>query len=133
MDKYFNNFNYEVVHDSCPLFTADQFGLYDFKNNVIYIKESTFSEACDDSGRSRFVIAHEIAHWFLYNIYDYKPIQERTLKPKVYLDVEWQADCLAGMILAPSNEIIGLETNDIMKKYLVSEECATYRLIQLKK
>lgn len=60
-------------------------------------------------------------------------VNEQAEKPKPYYDVEWQANSLAGMILVPNGGMDNLSPDEIKHKYLVSDECATYRLIQKSK
>ncbi len=126
----FGNFDYQILEDDNILFAENQLALYDYKNNIIYIKESVYNEASNSIGRARFTICHEIAHWFLFNIYNLYPKDEMLEKPPSYLDIEWQANFLAGELLVPTYLSSNMTAIDIEQIFNVSPECATVKVLQ---
>ncbi|MEG2562140.1 MAG: ImmA/IrrE family metallo-endopeptidase [Clostridia bacterium] len=131
-DDKFNGFDYELRDDANDLFCDNQLAIFDYNKNVLYIKESVFDEAAQDIGRARFTICHEIAHWFLFFVYGYAPTAEVEKRPPAYQDVEWQANYLAGELLAPLQMCQGLNALDLQERFLVSPECAIVRILQIK-
>ena len=129
------SFSYLIVSDDDSVLDKDKKELakYVYNENTIYIGESTYAEACMDIGRARFTLTHEFAHYLLLklkknniiNIGDGEEI-------KRYEDPERQADTLAGALLVPYYECLDISIEEIMKKYLVSEECATYYKLKIK-
>lgn len=128
--REFNDFYYEICKDENDFFCDNQLALFDYNKNILYIKESVFNEASKDIGRARFTICHEIAHWFLFFVYGYYPIKEVVVKPPAYEDIEWQANYLAGELLAPLKMCKGLNELDIQKVFLISPDCAIVRFLQ---
>lgn len=72
------------------------------------IKNSVHESSCGTSkasGRDRFTIVHEIAHYFFIMIFGYKPIEVyNSQSAKLPFDPEWQAIALAGEKLMPFKE-----------------------------
>ena len=93
-------FAFEIVDDG-ELPSSVQ-GVTDVANHHMRIKQSVYDGAYRGSGRDRFSIAHEIAHYLLMSIFGFafqRNFAGREVKP--YEDPEWQADCLAGELLVP--------------------------------
>ncbi len=129
-NEAFDGLEYQVIEDDNVLFKENQLALYDYDNNIIYIKESVYDEASNDIGRARFTICHEIAHWFLFNVFDLYPIDEVVEKPPAYMDIEWQANYLASELLAPIYLSHNMTAIDIESLFKVSPECATVKEMQ---
>ncbi|MFI3228765.1 MAG: ImmA/IrrE family metallo-endopeptidase [Bacillota bacterium] len=128
----FGSFDYQILEDNCTLFAKNELALFDYKNNMLYIKESVYNEASDGVGRARFTIAHELSHWFLFTIYNLYPTEETTVLPPAYREIEWQANYLAGVLLAPNYLCCNMSADDIANIFKVSPECATVRACLIK-
>jgi hypothetical protein len=96
---------------------------------VIRIKRSVYDAAFDGSGRDRFTIAHEIGHFFLMCAFGVKfnRTDEDVALP-AYRDPEWQADCFAGELLAPSDLIRGMSVGEVSSVFGVSRTAAETQL-----
>lgn len=95
------------------------------EEKVIYIREDVYEGACDDRGRDRFTIAHEIGHYLLHTpgTVSYARI-ESGKRIEAYRDPEWQANTLAAEILMPYDLIKNMDYRDIAIDCAVSFEAA---------
>ncbi|MDR0919008.1 MAG: ImmA/IrrE family metallo-endopeptidase [Oscillospiraceae bacterium] len=118
-----SDYNFEVVskEEFGELKEADT----DALNHQIRIREDVYIGAVKDSGRDRFTITHEIAHYILFYFYGIKfnLCTEETIIPK-FRDIEWQAYALAGELLVPAQAIKGLHISEVINRYKVSNSCA---------
>lgn len=115
--------NLLIVDDDCELLSSDEIALYELNSNTMYIKYSVFQEASNDVGRSRFTLAHELSHYLLLYVLNFEVIETND-EIKAYEDPEWQADNLAGELLAPYELTKDFTASEYMNKCLLSEECA---------
>lgn len=127
---YINGVNYDIFDDVewDKRFGKDKHAQYNLSDKVIYLKESVYLGALENKGRDRFTIAHEIAHALL--------LDEKSIKfnrdipngiPPLYVNPEWQADCLAGELLIPSNLCKNLSVTEIAYSCAVTEKAAKYQ------
>lgn len=119
--------------------------------NTIHLTDSVHNGATNGVGRSRFTVAHEVAHVILHReqFLDLKLARKRKnqdsyFNNKIYCNSEWQADAAAAALLLPrltlitrvkelksklySDEGIIME---ICEVYEVSKTCAIKRLEKL--
>ncbi len=95
----------------------------------IRIKESVYEGARRGNGRDRMTIAHEFSHFIILCFLGMKlskTVYGEEIKP--YKDPEWQAKCLAGELLIPYEQTIGMTTGEIVEKCGVSYPAAEYRM-----
>lgn len=115
--------SFMIISDDDKLLSNDELALYDLNSNVMYIKESVYLEALNGIGRSRFTLTHELSHYLLLYVMKFE-VNDTIDEVKPYEDPEWQANYLAGELLAPYDMTKDFTVNDYIEKCLVSEECA---------
>lgn len=115
-----DSFNYDYVEaNELPNRT---YAYYDSNANQIKVLTSVYEGACNDNGRDRFTIAHEVGHYFLH--------REGCLFARVELDVpayrnpEWQANTFASALLIPKNQTKFMSIEQISNKCKVSHQAA---------
>lgn len=98
----------------------------DVTKNTIYIKESVYEGAIQNNGRDRMTIAHEILHLILHQPVTLT-LYRRTDDLPVYKNPEWQAECFAGELLMPYDQIKDMTEEEIVEQCRVSERAAHYQ------
>lgn len=93
------------------------------QENTLKIRTSVYERACDDVGRDRFTIAHEIGHYFLHRK---GVILSRRDSGHVesFYDPEWQANTFASFILMPPSLIRNMTNEEIACKCCTSLSAA---------
>lgn len=91
--------------------------------NEIQIREDVYQRACDESGRDRLTMAHELFH-LIQHTSDNISFARCEGKTKTYMDPEWQADAFGGELLMPYNLIEGMTAQEISQKCKVSLSAA---------
>jgi Zn-dependent peptidase ImmA (M78 family) len=120
----FEEFEYEIV-DSHEM--AGTEGFTHINEKKIVLPREVYDGACNNDGRSRFTIAHELCHLFLHPK-DRLSLNRSTANVPAYKDVEWQANTFAGCILMPKTMILACSSLDeIVKEFVVSQEAAEVR------
>ena len=102
--------------------------------NTIRIREDVYTAACDNNGRARFTVTHEIGHFLIHtsdSIVLCRRVEGTKLPP--YEDPEWQANTFAGELLAPSYLIKNLSTRQVMQLCCISEKAAEIALAKSRK
>lgn len=113
-------FNYEYA--SSNELSPGMYAYYDPTNNTMKILSSVYDRACEDIGRDRFTIAHEVGHYFLHQDgYSFARINQ--LIPK-YCDPEWQANTFASALLIPRAQTKFMSIEEIKDKCKVSYQAA---------
>lgn len=129
----FDNISTEIVlDDDLELGSAPSTIVPDMKGNyVIKVKESVYDGAYYKKiGGYRNHIMHEICHFILFML-GYTPHFDRVynnFELRNYESIEWQAKALAGEVLIPYENTIGLTEKEIMKKCKVSSDAAKKRV-----
>lgn len=106
--------------------------LPDLKGNYhIVIRENIYLGACNGIGGYRAHVLHEMCHAVLC-LFGFTPNLERTfrnneIEPR-YISMEWQAKALAGEILVPYEETIGMSERKIRFLCKVSQSLAKNRI-----
>jgi hypothetical protein len=115
-----NTFNYEIVEQS--QLPPNTYACYDPSSNTMKISESVYDGACDNNGRDRFTLAHEIGHYFLHRtgVKLYRSDQP----PQAFVNPEWQANYFASELLMPSYLIQGMSIDEIKCKCKTSYQAA---------
>lgn len=124
--EIFDDFSYEIVEDG--ELKGGAHAETDIITGHIKINESVYEGACNDEGRDRMTIAHEIAHFFTLRSCGFKlqrNFNHKEVKP--YNDPEWQAKCFAGEFMIPSHLIGDMSVQDIANACGVSYEAALYQ------
>ncbi|MEA4914771.1 MAG: ImmA/IrrE family metallo-endopeptidase [Christensenella sp.] len=102
------DFNVEIVDDD--YFTNGTHAAYFPEENCIRVRNSVYEGACNNCGRDRMTIVHELAHVFLLRVSSVqfsRCFDEKTMP--TYCDPEWQAKCLAGELMMPYY-LVGTQT-----------------------
>lgn len=104
----------------------------DFKGGYrIVVRESVYDGAYRGIGGYRAHIVHEMSHAILC-LFGFTPILERSFEnyeiQPIYTSMEWQAKALAGEILVPYEETIGMSERQIRFYCKVSSNLAKHRL-----
>ncbi len=121
------NFHYEIFDNTINISKEASFSP---QKNCIYIRSDVYEKALDEDGRARFTIAHEIAHYFLFQILgipyfeDWEKVMYYS-EPKLHsIDPEWQADVVANYLLCEPDCIKNLSEEDIAFHCGVSNSAA---------
>lgn len=127
----FGNCNYVVVDDrAMPLQTMARCTPNDVGGFTIEIKQSVYDGAYKKHiGAYLGFICHEICHVFLFKI-GFTPVYERSFADNTlpaYCSVEWQAKALCGEVMIPYQESIGMNVEEIIRKYHCSKAFAECR------
>lgn len=96
------------------------------------IRRDVYDEVCEDRGRARFTLAHEIFHYIFHDQPNIS-FARSTDKIPSYMDPEWQANTFAAELLIPRDLVKGLTVDEIMEKCGVSRQCASIQMKYLKK
>ena len=128
MPELFPNLSIEIVEK----FEGEKgkCGEFDFFNDTIRIPQERYDKAISGDGRARFDIIHECCHKILITPKDLA-FCRYTRELKTYEDPEWQADCLAGELLIPADEIRGMSVNEIVGTYVVTPKAANMQLSKI--
>lgn len=105
---------------------------YSYDKNCIQVKRFVYDGACDNSGRDRMTIAHEIGHYLLIRESGVGLFRSFSDNVPTYQDPEWQAKCFAGELLIPAGLVKGMSVGDIAKKCCVSWDAANFQLSKIK-
>lgn len=115
--------NLEIVEDVDKRLSENELALYSLNSNTMFVKLSVYEEALNDVGRARFTLTHELSHYLLLKVLGFETIScDGEIKP--YEDPEWQANYLAGELLAPDSLTEGFDVLNYINKCCLSEECA---------
>jgi hypothetical protein len=106
-------------------------GFADPDSGELVLREDVYDRLIDDCGRDRMTAIHETAHLILHRSKRlYRRMREGP--PPPFRDPEWQAKCLAGIIMMPIPLLDECVTiREIVDDFGVSEGAATTRLRQL--
>lgn len=121
---------YDCIDDETwdAVYGKENHAQYDLLNKTISIKEAVYVGACENHGRDRYTIAHEIAHALLLDSNNITLNRTSSDKQsKLYTNPEWQADCLAGELLIPKHLCENMSAEEIMDACAVSYEAACYQ------
>lgn len=121
-----NDFYYEVVEDD--YFPVGTHAAYFPEDNCIRVKNCVYVGACNNCGRDRMTIVHEMAHVFLLKVSN---IQfNRCFEGEVVrtcCDSEWQAKCLAGEFMMPCHLVKDQSVVEIAQNCGVSLQAAEFQ------
>ena len=94
-------------------------------SNTIRLRKDIYLAACDNDGRARFTVAHEIGHFLLHTPDSIVLCRmEKGQKLRAFEDPEWQANCFASELLSPVYLAKGMSKAAIMEQFLLSERAA---------
>ena len=124
---YGEDFSYEIVPDE----ELDVMALTTPNEGKILIRESVYIGAYEGSGRDRFTVMHEIAHFFLHRGMTVR-LARGTEEIHPFEDPEWQADAFAGEFLMAYDVAKDMEIPEMVLKCGVSVAAARcqYKLYQ---
>lgn len=97
----------------------------------MFIRQDVYDALHEGDFRARFTIAHEFGHFMLHE--GVALARSNAKGHKIYEDSEWQANCFAAELLAPVSQCKGLTEDEIMQKFQVSRQCASFRLKEASK
>lgn len=116
--------NYEIVdNQEMP----NEYATYSPKTNTIRIRQSVYEGACEGNGRDRFTLAHELGHFMLHSLQDYRFARVQDSVP-AYRDPEWQANTFASMLLMPRDRIRGMSVDEVADACGTSKQAAEIAL-----
>lgn len=94
---------------------------------TIKIREDVYDLACDEAGRDRGTVAHEVGHYFMHAR---SPSLHRHFGGKIrtFEDPEWQAKCFQGELLVPKHLVQGMSASAVAVSCGVSVDAAEYQL-----
>lgn len=117
-----NNYNFEVLSvEDMP----GEYGRTNPEQCKIQIREDVYNGALQGNPRDLFTMAHELGHYFMHNK---TSIEYARGSVPIYRQPEWQANTFAAELLAPSEELRGMNVDDIMSIYNVSRRVANIQL-----
>lgn len=120
-------FDYEIVDESeLPYGT---YALTKPDEKLMLIRLDVYNDVCDDAGRARFTLAHELAHLLLHGKSNIS-FARATENVPAYRKPEWQANTFAAELLIPRHLVKDMSLEDVMQECGVSRQCAE---IQMKK
>lgn len=119
--------SYQILDDDNPIFGDNEYALYLFKENFIYIKECVIKECEQNIYRSNFTLCHELFHFIQFEILNFS--FEEVDKCKPFEDADWQANEFAGEVLVP-DEFLNLDNETLVQTFHVSEECVLTRKLK---
>lgn len=94
---------------------------------TIKIREDVYYLACDDAGRDRGTVAHELGHYYMHarssSLHRHFGGEIRTCE-----DPEWQAKCFQGELLIPKHLVRSMSASDVAVACGVSVQAAEYQL-----
>lgn len=94
---------------------------------IIRIREDVYEGACNDKGRDRFTVAHEVGHALLHCGQISLNRQAPDIDIPTFRDPEWHAQAFAGELLIPFHLIKGMSIQDIVNSCCVSYDAARYQ------
>lgn len=124
LDVLDSEYSYEIVTDD-ELDEGVQ-AQTNVMKNTIYIKESVYEGAIQNIGRDRMTIAHELLHLIMHQPASLI-LYRRDDDLPVYKNPEWQAECFAGELLMPYDQIKEMSEKEIVEQCMVSERAAHYQ------
>ena len=118
-----DGFDFEIVDDD--ELPPNTFAEFKPKKCLLIIKNSIYEKAYQNDGFSRFVIMHEICHFWLHRKQEFALQRRNSYDHKPYEDSEWQANTLAREILAPIYMIKeDMTIENISEKFGISKAAA---------
>ena len=111
----------------------DKYAYYDPVNNEMVVREDVYEMACNNDGRHRFTIAHEIGHYFLHRDGVKLARLNSNIALQAYRKPEWQANTFASELLMPHKLIRGLNVDEVQQRCCTSGQAAEIALNKAKK
>lgn len=96
--------------------------------NEIIIREDVYLRACEDEGRDRLTMAHELFHLLQHESSNISFARMGKNKIELFRNPEWQADAFGGELLVPHHLIAGMTVDEIADSCKVSKKAAAYQL-----
>ena len=132
VSKVYGNVDYEIVEESeLPRNVPARCVPLENGGFMIQISEVVFEGAYErNTGGYRMHIIHEILHPYVYKL-GFTPIYNRSVQNKKippFKSVEWIVKAMAGEIMMPYEETIGLDEVELIVNYGVSPDAAFKRL-----
>lgn len=98
---------------------------------LIMVRKDVYRGACEDRGRDRFTLAHELGHVLLHP----DAVHARRCRRqeiKAYCNSEWQANAFAAELLMPVEHIhLCSSIADVMRIFGVSHDAANYQVNEI--
>lgn len=118
-----DGFDFEIVDDN--ELPQNTFAVFKPQKCLLLIKNSIYEKAYKNDGFARFVIMHEICHFWLHRKQELALQRRNSYDHKPYEDSEWQANTLAREILAPIYMIKeDMTIENIAEKFGISKAAA---------
>lgn len=127
-----NQLNWLDLQIGWPTEMQDAEGYMSPDGSFIKLRQDIYSKACENNGRARFTVAHELGHYFLHSNTKLQRIPPNTKVP-LYKLSEFQADQFAACLLMPRSLITHNDTIEgIKSKFNVSYTAASNRLKKIR-
>lgn len=132
VNKVFSDVDYEIVEEAdLPKNIPARCIMTEGGGFIIQIADYVFEGAYErNTGGYRMHIMHEILHPYVYKL-GFTPIYNRSVQNKKippFKSVEWIVKAMAGEIMMPYEETIGLDEVELIVNYGVSPDAAFKRL-----
>ena len=132
VSKVYGNVDYEIVEEAeLPKNVPARCIMTEGGGFIIQIADYVFEGAYErNTGGYRMHIMHEILHPYVYKL-GFTPIYNRSVQNKKippFKSVEWIVKAMAGEIMMPYEETIGLDEVELIVNYGVSPDAAFKRL-----
>lgn len=115
------NFDLEIVENSAM--PEGTYALTYPDESRMLIREDVYNGACENQGRARFTLAHELFHYLMHDSSNISFARQEQ-NPPAYSDPEWQANTFAAELLIPKHLIGRMSIKSIMNNCGVSRQCA---------
>lgn len=126
LPKFDKDYSFEVVEKD-ELGQSHGLTEREGQHVTIKIRSDVYALACDDAGRDRGTVAHEVGHYLMHAR---SPALHRHFGGKVDTcqDPEWQAKCFQGELLVPRHLVEGMCASAVAQNCGVSLQAAEYQL-----
>ena len=111
--------DFEIVD---PGEMQDTYGTTNTEKNVMRIRSDVYEGAVKGRPRDRFTLCHELGHYILHQP-EFMSYARGDI-PR-YRQPEWQANTVAGELMAPYDLVKDMSIEEIMKKCGMSRQAAT--------
>jgi Zn-dependent peptidase ImmA (M78 family) len=126
LPQFDKNYSFEVVEEDE---LGQSHGLTEREGDhvTIKIRNDVYALACNEAGRDRGTVAHEVGHYLMHAR---SPALHRHFGGKVetWQDPEWQAKCFQGELLVPKHLVEGMSAIAVAHICGVSLQAADYQL-----
>ncbi|MDD4096117.1 MAG: ImmA/IrrE family metallo-endopeptidase [Oscillospiraceae bacterium] len=122
-------FDFEVVDDNSLNHYAD----YNPITRVLKVQQSVYLGACNNNGRDRFTLAHELGHVVLHSCVNNFAREKTGSCPPAFRNPEWQANTFGSALLIDRDQIGNMSPAEVANKCGTSLQAAEIAVNDKKK